>query len=92
MSKSKSAFRDTQILLAIKELNKCTIMDIFYYCINNYPNFEWYYQNIWNSINRLLRKNKIKQNVFYENSFYYLNRTSKMFKRQSKVKLYSLRL
>ena len=55
-----SEFRDGQILLAIKKLNGCSIFDLFKYCVEEYPNFNWDYHNIRNSISRLLNKDKIK--------------------------------
>jgi hypothetical protein len=59
VQQKKTQYRDMQILNAIRDMGKCSILDILYYSINNYPNFPWDYHNIRNCITRLKNNNKI---------------------------------
>lgn len=81
----KTSFRDAQILLAINNLYKTTIINLLYYCINTYSNFDWNYDNIRNSITRLEKDKKIR--ISYENEISNYKLNNKIYKR-NQFKLY----
>jgi hypothetical protein len=85
----KTQYRDMQILNAIREMGKCSILDILYYSINVYPNFPWDYHNIRNSITRLENNNKIKFDFIYDEVIYTFNK--KEYKQSRNIKYISIR-
>jgi hypothetical protein len=78
-------YRDIQILLAVKELKSCSIIDILLYCIKNYPSFVWSYHNIRNSITRLHVDGKIKFGTKSDKIIY--NHNNKEYKQGRTIKL-----
>lgn len=82
----KTQFRDNQILIAISKLKRCTILDLFHYCITEYNRFSWDYYTIRNSITRLYNKNEIIIELSKEDIDY--NYNGKVYKQGRTIKYY----
>jgi len=80
----KSSYRDMQILLAIHQLKKCSILELLNYCIDNYGSFAWDYHNIRNSIIRLYKNNKLSFTFNRSNIIYTFD--GKEFKQERTIK------